>query len=275
MSSDVTAHYTASADIAGRILAALAREHGAGAPVTVATLAPIDHFHARGLAATEELARLLDAQSGDHVLDIGAGIGGPARWLAATFGCRVTGIDLTPEFCTAARRLVEATGLAGKVTILEGDATHLPFDDATFDRAWSQNVIMNIADKARFYAEAFRVLRPGGVLALANVVAGTGGAMIYPVPWASTAAESFLATVDETRRDIAAAGFEIVAFEDTSAARRAAARANRQKLETAGLPRLGVHVFLGERYRDFQINSARNTETGAIGSIEVLARKPA
>jgi ubiquinone/menaquinone biosynthesis C-methylase UbiE len=109
---------------------------------------PIDHFHGRGVLATEELANRLDPRLSDHILDIGCGICVPVRWIANWFGCRVSCIDLTPEFCEAARQLNDITGMSERVTILEGSALSLPFPNAAFDRAVSQNVLMNIADKA-------------------------------------------------------------------------------------------------------------------------------
>ena len=139
-------HY-ARTGIVDRALAALRAANGAEAPITPETLAAIDHFHGRGVLATEELAARLDPQPTDHILDIGCGIGGPARWIAYKFGCRVTGIDLTPEFCEAARQLNDITGMSERVTILEGSALSLPFPNAAFDKAVSQNVLMNIADK--------------------------------------------------------------------------------------------------------------------------------
>src|SRR5580704_7465517 len=212
--SDVACHY-GNAGIAERILAALRAANGADAPVTVDALSVLDHFHGRGIAATQELVELLKPEPGEHILDIGSGIGGPARWFAAKCGVRVTGVDLTPEFCAAARALNQATGLADRVTIRNGSALALPVPDNEFDRAYSQNVIMNIADKRGFYREAFRALRPGGVLALSNACSGVGE-LVYPVPWAETAATSFLASPDEMAADLRAAGFEIVAFRDTT-----------------------------------------------------------
>src|SRR5690348_2091961 len=168
MAANPVARHYASADIAARILAALRAELGPDAPITPQSLAPIDHFHGRGVVATEELVALLQPQPGEHILDIGSGIGGPARWIAARCGCRVTGVDLTPEFCAAAEALNAATGMSERVTIRNGSALDLPVPDGGFDAAYSQNVIMNIADKRRFYREAFRALRPGGRLALSN-----------------------------------------------------------------------------------------------------------
>jgi ubiquinone/menaquinone biosynthesis C-methylase UbiE len=129
---------------------------------------------------------LLDPRSGERIIDIGGGIGGPARWIAFHFGCHVTSLDLTPEFCRAAEELNHATGLSHRVRIVEGSATDLAFPDGVFDRAYSENVAMNIADKPRLYAEAFRVLRPAGVLAFSNYCAGPRGRPRYPVPWAAT-----------------------------------------------------------------------------------------
>src|SRR5438046_2901952 len=165
--TEVARHY-GNAGIAARVLAALREAQGPDAPVTVDALAPLDQFHGRGPLATRELVALLQPQAGERLLDIGSGIGGPARWIAATFDCHVTGVDLTPEFCAAAEALNAATGLAERVRIIHGSALALPVPEGAFDAAYSQNVIMNIADKKQFYREAFRALRPGRRLALSN-----------------------------------------------------------------------------------------------------------
>jgi len=227
--ADVARHY-GTAGIAARVLAALREAQGADAPVTVDGLAPLDQFHGRGPAATRELVALLQPQAGERLLDIGSGIGGPVRWIAAKFDCHVTGVDLTPEFCEAAEALNQATGLTERVRIIRGSALALPVPDGAFDAAYSQNVVMNIADKALFYREAFRALRPGGRLALANLCAGTGGEPYYPVPWATTRETSFLATPEEMRTDLRAAGFEIVDFRDTTAAIAESQRRQRERL---------------------------------------------
>jgi ubiquinone/menaquinone biosynthesis C-methylase UbiE len=275
MQSDprVEAHYS-SPGIADRVLAALRAANGADAPVTVDALAPLDHFHGRGVAATRELADLLRPQAGEHILDMGSGLGGPARWFAVKFGCRVTGVDLTEEFCKAAEALNLAAGLADRVRIIHASALALPLPDAAFDRAYSQNVIMNIADKPGFYAEAFRVLRPGGVLALSNLCAGANGAPHYPVPWAQTAATSFLVSPEETRAQLTGAGFAILSFRDTSADNVAFEARQRPQPETEPLPPLGVHVALGERMREFRANSRRSLEEGRLATVEALCRKP-
>jgi ubiquinone/menaquinone biosynthesis C-methylase UbiE len=268
----VERHY-GTTGIADRVLAALRRANGPDAPLTPESLAPLDHFHSRGVVATEEFARLLDPQPGEHILDIGCGIGGPARWIAAKFGVQITGVDLTPEFCDAAEALNAATGLVDQVRIIRGSALDLPLPDNAFNRAYSQNVVMNIADKPLMYREAWRVLKPGGVLALSNVCAGAGD-LYFPVPWAATPATSFLATPEQTRADLQTAGFEIVAFRDTSDELLPAQRRYRERLEREGLPPLGVHVFMGERIREMQLNSARNLADGKVRLIEALVRKP-
>ncbi len=271
--NDVAQHY-GNSGIAERILAALRAANGPDTPVTVDALSVLDHFHGRGIVATRELVELLKPQPGEHILDIGSGIGGPARWFAAKCAVRVTCADLTPEFCAAAEALNRATGLADKITIKQGSALALPVADNSFDRAYSQNVIMNIADKRGFYREAFRALKPGGVLALSNLCRGAAGEFIYPVPWAETAATSFLATPDEMRADLLAVGFAIVVFNDTTEETLPATKRNRERLERDGLGALGTHLIMGERLREMQINSARNQEAGLGRTIEALVKKP-
>ncbi|MSP83110.1 MAG: class I SAM-dependent methyltransferase [Alphaproteobacteria bacterium] len=269
---DRVARHYARGGIAPRILAAL---RAAGIDqVTPETLAPLDQFHARGVDATRDLIAALGASAGEQVLDIGCGIGGPARMLAAESGAGVTGLDLTQDYCAAARTLNHAAGLGDRVTVVRGDALALPFADGTFDAATCQYVAMNIADKALLYAEARRVLRPGGAFALSGFAAGSAGAPTYPTPWAETAATSFLATPAATRAELLAAGFAIARFHDATPALLATHAALRKRLRAEGPPALGLHVMLGDRIREQQRNSARAVDEGRLIALEVLCRKP-
>jgi cyclopropane fatty-acyl-phospholipid synthase-like methyltransferase len=269
----VERHY-GSAGLAERILAAWRAANGPDARPTPDSLAPFDHFHGRGVVATAEIAAQLALQPGEQVLDIGSGIGGPARWFAATFAVPVTGVDLTPEFCAAAEALNTATGLADRVTIIQGSALALPVPDGAFDAAYSQNVIMNIADKRLFYREAFRALRPGGRLALSNLCAGPMGEPYFPVPWATTRDTSFLATPQEMRADLLAAGFAIADFRDITEATREAQRRTRERIDKGEVPKIAVDIIMGERARQMQWNSIRSIEEGRGLAIEALVRKP-
>ena len=270
---EVEKHY-ASESITARVLTALRKVNGPAVAITPDALASIDHFHGRGVLATEELAAVLQPKASDHLLDIGCGIGGPARWIAAKYRCRVTGVDLTPEFCVAARELNAATGLADRVRILHGSALSLPVPEDSFDHAYSHAALMNISDKLGVFREALRVLRPGGLLALSFPGTGSAGEPHYPLPWAITAAISFLATPDEIRGDLLAAGFQIEFVRDTNAAAAAALAPVLKRLETEGLPALGEHVVTGENAREWRINVMRSSAEGRLSMIEALARKP-
>jgi len=199
-----------------KILDALA---GAGKNVdklTVDDLAPADQFHSGGKGATERLARLAKLQPGMRVLDVGGGLGGPARTLAAQFGCRVTVVDLTESYVEAATRLTARVGLADRVTHRVGDALVLDVD-GPFDVVWTQNSGMNIPDKERLYAGFARVLRPGGLLALQEPMAGPVQPVLFPVMWARDAGGSFLRAPDEMRRVMETAGFQVRAWDDVTA----------------------------------------------------------
>lgn len=220
MNEAIQTHYT-RADLADVILAALANAGKDVDRLTPEDLAPIDEFHIRGRTATLELARAAGLDSTMHVLDVGCGVGGTSRCLAGEFGCRVTGIDLTEEYCRAAVALSARIGVAHLVDYRQGDATSLPFDDQSFDVVWTEHAAMNIADKARLYGEMHRVLKPGGTLAIYDVFAGTSGTVLYPVPWARTPDTSFLVQPGELQKLLGAAGFTVTNWSDTTEAARA------------------------------------------------------
>ncbi len=220
------------------------------------------------------MVALLQPSAGERILDIGGGIGGPARWIAARFGCHVTSLDLTPEFCRAAEELNAATDLSDRVRVVEGSATDLPFEENEFDRAYSENVATNIEDKLRFYAEALRVLRPGAVFAFSHYGAGPRGEPAYPLPWAAGPATSFLSSPEETRDQVLAAGFEILIFRDKTEEVLPDLRENRQRLQERGLPPLGLQTLMGEQIRELQINVAHSAEAGRLSVLEALVRKP-
>ncbi|MBC2714347.1 MAG: methyltransferase domain-containing protein [Desulfobacteraceae bacterium] len=176
----------------------------------------MDEFHIRGREATRELAQLADLQKGMRVLDLGCGVGGPARVLAAEFGCVVTGIDLVEEYCQAAAMLTERTGLSHMVDFQQGDMTALVFNDQSFDAAWTLHTIMNIEDKTRLFDSVLRILKPGGLFVLYEICAGTNLPPYFPVPWAGDASMSFLLSPDELRRSLKGTGFKELQWVDVS-----------------------------------------------------------
>jgi SAM-dependent methyltransferase len=270
---DITAHYT-RVDLLTR-LDAMLRDDGID-PVraTLAELAPYDQFHGRGIEATKELGAMLAPRAGDRILDVGSGVGGPARWFATQFGCHVTGIDLTAEFVEVARTLSRRLGVEARVDFQAADALDLPFAAATFDGAYSMNVSMNIADKDAFYRSIHRVLKPGAPLVLSELAQGGAGTLGFPTPWAATAASSFLATPDATRNGLIAAGFDVIRFEETREQALAFAARSRALVEQGGKPpHRAVILVHGDVAQAAMANSARALRDGAYIPIEVLARK--
>ena len=245
------------------VLAALGPEDQLLTPQQLRTL---DQFHTRGLAATAELAQLADITAGMSVLDVGSGIGGPARFLAATHGCRVTGVDLSEPFVDAAHYLTERTGQSGQVSFQAASALELPFDEGRFDIVLLQHVAMNISGRSRLYREMRRMLKPGGRFATFDVVS-RGAEPHYPLPWARTPATSFLLTVDATRAAIEAAGFRTLAWQDDTEA----AKAWFTQLRASGpppSPNLGV--VMGPDFAGLAANLGRNLLEGRLGILTAV-----
>jgi sarcosine/dimethylglycine N-methyltransferase len=245
---------------------------GAGldpAALKPADLAPLEDFHTLGRLATSQLAQLCQVRSTDRVLDAGTAIGGTARYLASEFGCHVTGIDLNDDYIDTARWLNAAVGLSDQITIVQGDVTDLPFDDSSFDVIFSQHVQMNVPDKARLYAEAYRVLAPVGRLAIWDVT-GTADQMIYPVPWANEPADSHIVSADHLRASVEDAGFHIQQWKDLTGP---TSEAMRTLLSAPPNP-LGLQVFVADFPRKIG-NLARSLGSGSLQVIQAIAIRPA
>jgi len=270
---EVTAHYSRG-DLLSRLNAFLEEDGVDPEHPSIEALAPYDQFHSRGLEATVEVAELVQAQPGDHLLDIGSGIGGPARWFARHFGCRVTGIDLTAPYCEVARHLTRRLGLEGRVSFEVGSALQMPFGEASFDGAYSMNVSMNIADRDGLYREVHRVLKPGAWLLLSEIARGEGPELEYPTPWATTAATSFLATPQETESGLLAAGFEVIRWRDSVEESIAYAARSRAMVARGEKPlQRAATLMHGEKAALMGVNGTRGIAEGRIVPIEILARR--
>ena len=180
--------------------------------VTIDQLAPFDNYHAYRLVGTLALAHAAKITATDRILDVGGGIGGPARQLASRFGCHVTVVDLTAEYCAVGQTLTAWTHLEEQVSFVHASALQMPFADASFDVGWTQHASMNISDKAGLYLEIARVVRPGGRFAFFDILAGPNQPIHFPVPWAADPSFSFLLSPDETRTLISEAGFRDAAW---------------------------------------------------------------
>ena len=271
----VSEHYTH-----GRLVAAI-REGLAAVgktpdAITIDDLAPVDEFHIGGRQATEHFIGQLDLATDDYVLDVGCGIGGASRFVAERYGCRVSGIDLTPEYVETARTLCEWVGLGERVSVQQASALEMPFDDGTFDAAYMLHVGMNIADKTGLFAEVARVLGPGGTFGVYDVMRTGGDELVYPVPWAETAETSAVASPNDYKAALRAAGFEISAERN----RRDFAiayfeRMRKRAAEAGGMPPLGPHIPMGESAPLMLANMRGNIAADGIAPVEIIARRDA
>jgi SAM-dependent methyltransferase len=273
MQSAVERHYGREG-LSEAIRAALANLGKDPRQLTPEDLAPIDEFHVRGRAATLELAEKLKPTSQSLVLDVGAGLGGAARFLASTYGCRVIGIDVTEAYCRVATTLTQWTGLAHLVSFRLANALDLPFADYQFDAAWTQHAAMNIDDKLTHYAEAFRVLKPGGLFAVYDVLQGVAGPPHFPVPWAREPAESHLVTPAEMERLLLDAGFDILSWRDTTAEGRAWLEGAARRIREKGSPPLGMSLLFGQDFPTMAENMRRSIGEDRIALIEAVSRRP-
>ncbi|MEX0697384.1 MAG: methyltransferase domain-containing protein [Dongiaceae bacterium] len=273
MQGDVERHY-ARDDLTAAIRAALVRAGKDIATLTADDLAPFDQLHLRGRDATLELAERVGLNEGQHVLDVGSGLGGPSRLLAAAFGCRVTGIDITAAYCRAAATLAEWVRLDHLVEYRHGDALAMPFADAAFDVVWTQHAAMNIADKARLYAEIARVLKPGGRFALYDILQGAGGAVRYPVPWAREPSISFLIEPAALESLLGEAGFAVETWRDMTAAARDWLREGRRRAGQPDAPPSNLMMLFGAEAPTIVENLGRNLDEDRIAVVEAVYRRP-
>jgi ubiquinone/menaquinone biosynthesis C-methylase UbiE len=252
-------------DLGDRILSALA---GAGKEIrSPADTSTFDEFHIRGLEATLEIGRLAELKQGMTVLDLGSGIGGPARTMAAEFGCRVTGIDLVDEYLRTAEMLTGMVGLGDRVTFKKGDMTDLPFGSGSFDRAFTIHTQMNVREKSKIFSEVLRVLSPGGQFAIYEICAGSNSPVHFPVPWANDPSISFLITPAELRDMLVRAGFREHEWLDMSAKSlewfRSEMEAHASAPEDAPPP-LGLNLIMGPDFAKKLGNVYKNLKEDRI-----------
>lgn len=267
----VARHYTqgTGGDVLAATLAALEQLGRDTRALRYEDLGGLDHFHGGGRAATRALARLGELGPGEVVLDVGGGFGGPARTLAAEFGCHVTVLDPTPSFVEAGRALTERVGLQDRVGFELGSGTRLPFADGAFDVVWTQNASMNIAEKAALARQQYRVLRPGGRLVFQEVFAGpAGGELHYPVHWAREPATSFLVPPEAAREVLQAAGFEERSWLEVEPEAPPAPAPGRPALDAARI----VH---GADAEIMGANSRRNQAEGRVVYVRAVLARPA
>ncbi len=252
-------------------IAALGKSTGS---VTIDDLAPVDEFHIGGRSASRALIDQMGLMADDLVLDIGCGLGGTSRFIANNYDCVVRGIDLTPEFISAGNEICKWLKLDDVIRLQKGNALNTGFDDDEFDAACMLHVGMNIAEKTSLFAEIARVVRPGGCLAVYDIMKRDDQPLQYPVPWASDSQGCALASQSQYRDAMLAAGFEILKSRDrTEIAIDFFAKMKNSAASESGPPPIGLHLVMGADAAAKVGNMIDNVVSGRIAPIEIIARK--
>lgn len=272
MSDRVQTHYGSGYDLADSIAEKLQAAGKNLDDLTTRDLSSVDEFHNRGRKATLELGSQMRLGKDSRALDIGSGLGGPARTLAEEYGCQVTGVDLTPAFCEAAERMSDWVGLNDRVRFQQGDATDLPFHDSQFDAAMTIHVAMNIPCKDKMYTEARRILKTGGIFAVYDVLKGEGGEVLFPVPWANEPSISHLVTRDEMEELLTHAGFEILEINDSTEQGLKFRQEATARMAESGPPPVTFQTFMGDDYPEMLRNWDRNLSERRTRTVSFICR---
>ncbi len=235
-------------------------------------LAPVDEFHIGGRKATVHAVEKMSLKKDQHILDVGCAIGGGARYIASEIGCRVTGIDLTPEYISIAKTLTGLTGLSDQVTFEVASALEMPFERESFDGAITIHVAMNIRDRETLYKEIARVMKSGATLCIYDLMKKNDEDLTFPLPWAETPETSHLTTPDEMKTLLGDAGFEIGEVEDRT---EPAIDFFKQSFAASsdGPPPLGPHIVIGASASEKFKNVLDNIEKGRIAPVVMMAVK--
>ncbi|MEK1890508.1 MAG: class I SAM-dependent methyltransferase [Phyllobacterium sp.] len=267
----VARHYT-HGSLEQAILAALTASGKDIDNLAASDLAPVDEFHFGWLPATIELGKSLGIEPNMHLLDVGCGIGGPARYLAETYECRVTGVDVTDEFIDVAWALTDRCGLDDRIEFHQASALALPFDDGSFDAAYMIHVGMNIEDKHTLFAEVWRVLKPGARFAVYDIMRLRDASLTYPMPWAMSNATSFVETPGFYRKALIAQNFEIEAETSRRELTLRLVKEMQEKAAVEGPPILGGQIIMGPTAPIRLANVFEALKNGLIAPIEIVAR---
>lgn len=242
--------------------------------VTVEDLGPVDEFHIGGRSATKSFLDQLNFSKQDHILDVGCGLGGATRFVADNYGSRVTGIDLSQEYTETGEALSHWVKLDKQITLQQGSALSMPFEDETFDGGYMLHVGMNIEDKAKLFAEIYRVLRPGATFGVYDIMRQNGAELTFPVPWATDKSTSKLATSDQYKQTLSDAGFEVSTENNRSEFALEFFKQMRAKTEANGGPApLGLHTLMKESTPIKLKNMVDNIAAGNIAPVEIIAHK--
>jgi len=270
----ITAHYNIDADLTGSILAAIKKEKGSLEGICADDLIPIDGFHIRGRKSTVELAKLLEVNPADRVLDLGSGSGGTARYLSTRFGCRVIGIDLTPAYVKLAAALSGLLGISDKTAFICGNVLELPFEDGSFDIVWTDHVQMNLPDKKRFAAELSRILKPGGKIAVHEVFTGDQGDPFLPAPWSSETATSFMVRAEEMETIFREMNLLIQQWQDVTEISNQWYQKMQARRNASGPSPLGIQLLMGPTATEKMANMGRSLAEGHARVILGIVQKP-
>ncbi|HEY1713061.1 MAG TPA: methyltransferase domain-containing protein [Solirubrobacteraceae bacterium] len=272
--TDTVAHqvsrHFAPPELRQRVADVLAAAGKDASNTSIDELAPLDQWHMMRDVPTRRLAEHAAVTGDQCVLDVGCGMGGPARFLAATYGCTVTGVDITTPYLETAALLTELTGLTDRVSFQHADATDLPFADDMFDLVWTQHAAQSIPDKAAFFAELHRVLKRGGTAVIHDLYRGASGEIHFPAFWGRSDSISFLVTDSEMRSLLETGGFEVVEWTDTTDEVLAF---NADRLERgipAPIPGLNISLLFGDETMTMAANGVQDLRDGAVGTFEAV-----